>query len=460
MAKTLGILLLLALAYGIYYAWQAFPIISGFGAKAMCSCVTLGGRTPQSVMEQELGSFPLSLGSFTYNPADSSATGSVWGLARRKAIYRPGLGCTLLVQTTEQELRSQTPALPSLPSSAAAADTLPWPLGNRLPDTLPGRLNISLLQTALDSAFAENPAAKKPKRTRAMVVVYKGQLVAERYADGFTAQSRHLGWSMTKSLTAALMGRLTLTHGFNIMQPAPVPAWQMVTDGRQHITTQQLLQQASGLNFNENYAGPADATNMLYKQPDMAAFTAAKPLREAPGSRFYYSSGNSNILSRIIRQTVGLQQYYTYAFEQLFYRLGMYSLVLEPDCSGTPVGSSYSWATARDWARFGLLYLQNGQWQGEQLLPQAFIEATRQPLPADSMRTYGYQFWLNAGPASNPAARPYPAAPPDMYYADGYEHQYVFIIPSLQLVVVRLGQSAAKQIGLNEVLGQIIAAVQ
>jgi len=450
--RAAAIVLLLGLCYGIYYASQALPIISGYGAKNMCSCITLGGRTPQSVRSEELSAFPLSLGKFEWHPEDSSVTGTVFGMAVRKAIYRAGLGCTLVNEMDELALRAQNLRVPALP--ATNTDTVRWPMGNRLADSATG-VNTASMEKALDAAFAENDP-KTPKRTRAMVVVYKGQIVAERYAKGYDRNSRLLGWSMTKSLTSALIGLLVADGKLNPDAPAPVPEWSAPDDPRHQITLKYLLQQRSGLKFDENYAGPSQATNMLFKRADMAAYTAGRPLAETPGSRFYYSSGNSNVLSRIVRQTVGDAQYLDFVYRRFFAALGMHSMVMEPDASGTIVGSSYSFATARDWARFGLLYLQNGQWMGQQLLPATWVSQSAAPFAEDSLQHYGYQFWLNAGPKGHPERRAYPAAPPDMFYADGYEHQYVFVIPSKKLVVVRLGQSAAEDIGLNQSLKAVL----
>ena len=189
----------------------------------------------------------------------------------------------------------------------------------------------------------------------------------------------------------------------------------------------------------------------------MAAYTASRPLKIAPGTQFYYSSGNSNILSRIVRQTVGNSNYYSFIYDSLFHKLGMYSAVIEPDASGTMVGSSYVFATARDWARFGLLYYNNGIVNGQQLFTGDWVKQTITPFAADKLQHYGYQFWLNGFNKEMPSQRKFPAAPADMFYADGYAGQYVFIIPSKKLVIVRLG---FKNFDENELLGKILACVK
>jgi len=218
-----------------------------------------------------------------------------------------------------------------------------------------------------------------------------------------------------------------------------------------------LLHQRSGLAFEENYAKSSDATKMLFQKSDMGGFTASHPLKDKPGSVFYYSSGNTNILSRIIRQTVGDSLYYRFPYQQLFYKLGMYSAVMEPDASGTFVGSSYMYATARDWARFGLLYLNDGVFNNERVLPVGWVTESTRPTGADR-RGYGYQIWLNAG--ADDSVRRYPAAPADMYYADGFESQLIFVMPSKKLVVVRLGLTQHNNFEANNFLGEVLASVQ
>jgi CubicO group peptidase (beta-lactamase class C family) len=285
-------------------------------------------------------------------------------------------------------------------------------------------------------------------------VVYDGKIVGEQYAPGFDKNTVMLGWSMSKSLTAALIGILVKQGKLNPDAPAPVPEWKG-TD-KEQITLKQLLQQTTGLDFKEDYTSPSEVTNMLFKKGDMAAFTAKLPLKNKPGTTFNYSSGNSNILSRIIRQTVGEKDYWSFPYTALFQKVNMYSVLLEPDASGTFIGSSYSYATARDFARFGLLYYNNGLWNGEQLLPDNWVKETIQPASADNRNHYGYQFWLNGYDKDDLTKRWYPDVPADMYFADGFGGQNVYIIPSKKLVVVRLG---LHNINENKFLTEVIAAI-
>lgn len=449
--SIIGLFVLILLLYGVWYAWRAFPIISGYGAKNMASAIYLQHRKPADILKEDLGSFPLSVGTFKVNEEDSSVTGSVWGLAKRKAIYRKGLGCTLINDFSENDIRHQRFALPV--SQRPNTDSLPWPYGDRVNDTLPPQVNKTLLQRAINNAMQATTEGK-PAYTRAVLVLYDGKIIGEQYAPGFDKNTVMLGWSMSKSLTGALIGILVKEGKLNVEAPAPVPEWKGTN--KESITLKELLQQTSGLDFVEDYANPSEVTNMLFKEGDMAGYTAHLPLKDKPGSVFYYSSGNSNILSRIIRQTVGEQNYAAFPYQALFHKIGMYSALLEPDASGTFIGSSYSYATARDFARFGLLYYNKGMWNGEQILPTQWVQQSVMPSSADPQKQYGYQFWLNGFSETNASQHLYPDVPADMFYAAGYGGQNIYIIPSKKLVVVRTG---LQKIDGNAFLKEVIQAV-
>ncbi len=443
------------LFYAAYFLWQAFPIISGYGAKVLCSCSMLVGRPADLVISEELGSGLLSLGSFEVNYADSSATATVFGLAKRKAIYRKGLGCTLVNEIAEAELRNQPWKKATAP--VTDPDTVPWPTGNKMPEevNLYG-YSIELLNKTINEAFSE-PGPEKTIRTRAVVVLHNGNLIAEKYAEGFTVNTRLMGWSMTKSLTNAMMGVLVRDGNLSMTDHAPVKRWQ--NDDRNSITLENLMQASSGLDWQEVYSGPSMATTMLFKKRDAGLYAADVPLKHTPGEVFYYSSGTTNILSRIIRETVGDENYHRFPYDRIFHKVGMYSMVIEPDPGGTFVGSSFSYATARDWARFGLLYLNDGYWMGERILPEGWVAFTATPAKGAKRGEYGAQFWLNAGEPGNPSNRTYPDVPEDMFYCSGYESQYVWIIPSKNLVVVKLSLTTGAEMDDNAFLKNIIAAL-
>lgn len=445
--------LVVVLGYGVSYLWRALPIISGYGAKNLCSCVFVAGRDVSDVISQELGNGLLAYGSFSINLSDSSASGSVLGLATRKAIYRKGLGCTLLAGMDEQTVRNQKINLHKY--EAVMPDTVAWPLGNRM-DSLPPAIDRKKLNDALQFAFTEADTAR-PMNTRAVVVVYDGALIAEAYAPGYDAHSKHLGWSMTKSITNAIVGILSAQGSVEVGAPAGVDDW--LHDKRSQITWHNLLQASSGLAWEEYYGGPSKATNMLFKETDMGRYAAQSNLESEPNTVFEYSSGTTNILSWLTRQVIGEEDYYRFYQRELFEKIGAHSMVVEPDAGGTYVGSSYSWATARDWARFGLLYLNDGVFQGKRILPEGWVRYTTTPADAAPRGEYGAQWWLNAGEKANPSNRYYPDLPTDCFQAEGFEGQFVFVIPSKKLVVVRLGLSQKNELDMNAFVARVIQAL-
>ena len=454
--RTLLIILSLGFAFGAQYAWRAFPILSGYGAKNICSCVFVAGRNPQDVIDNELNSFPLKLGSFNVSYSDSTSNGSVFGLASRKAIYRKGLGCTLVTEMSEEELRDQKINIDG--DKSINTDTISWPMGDKLPDSVTKKINLTKLFAALDDAFHESETEKiKQRRTRAVVVLYDGQLVAEKYAPGFTKNSKHIGWSMTKSLTNALVGILVKQERLKIDDPAPVATWR--NDARKNIRLTDLLHMSSGLKWTEDYGGPSGATNMLFKKKEMGLYAADVPLEFKPGEVFEYSSGTTNIISRIVRESIGDENYYRFPYQELFNKIGMHSIVMEPDAGGTFVGSSYSFATARDFARFGLLFYNDGVWNGERILPEGWVKYSYTPAVGAHQGEYGAQWWTNAGEKSNPSNRTYPNVPPDCFQAEGFEGQYIFIVPSKKLVVVRLGLTKSGDFDMDTMISEIMESL-
>ena len=454
--RALFTLLLIIIVYGVQYAWRALPILSGYGAKDICSCVFVAGRDPQSVIDDELNSIPLKYGTFTANYSDSTATASVFGLAKSKAIFRKGLGCTLITEMSEEELRSQKMNL--YRSQKVNTDSIAWPQGDKLPDTISGKINKEKLQAAINSAFTETDTVKaKQKRTRAVAVLYNGNVVGEKYASGFNKNSKQIGWSMTKSITNALVGILVKQGKLKLEDPAPINVWN--SDERKTITLADLMHMSSGLEWEENYGGPSGATNMLFKKKDMGLYAAESKLESKPGEVFEYSSGTTNIISRIVRDKVGDENYYQFPYQELFGKIGMNSIVLEPDAGGTFVGSSYSFATARDFARFGLLFYNDGIWNGERILPEGWVKFSFTPPVGAKRGQYGAQWWANAGEKNNPSNRPYPDVPVDAYLAEGFEGQYVFIVPSKKLVVVRLGLTKT-DFDMNKFVSEVIQSIE
>ncbi|HEV8508439.1 MAG TPA: serine hydrolase [Chitinophagaceae bacterium] len=448
-------LLALLVVVIILFTWLSstvFRDVSGYGSKNLCSAVYLQHRAPGDVIREDLADFPVSLGKFTVNEKDSSVTGSVWGIAKSKTIYRNGCGCTLVNDLSEDEIRSQKFSFP--PTPIANSDTVDWPYGDRVANSFPSNIDKDHLQKAVDNVMNETAANGKPAYTRAVLVLYDGDIIAEKYAPGFDKNTVMLGWSMSKSLTGAMIGILVNQHKLSVDEPAPIGAW--ANSEKDKITIKNLLQQTTGLDFTENYTRPSSVTKMLFREGDMAAYAASLTLKYQPGTVFNYSSGNSNILSKLVRQIVGERDYTGFPYQELFYKINAYSFLLEPDASGTYIGSSYSYATARDFARFGLLYYKNGMWNGQQILPVNWVKESVHPSNADERKHYGYQFWLNGYDENDSTKRWYPDVPPDMFFADGYGGQDVYIIPSEKLIVVRLGLHTIDE---NKFLKEVIQSV-
>jgi CubicO group peptidase (beta-lactamase class C family) len=346
------------------------------------------------------------------------------------------LGCTLLAQQPEEVVRLQKMNVIGPPPFDQ--DTVVWPAGNKVSE-ITASVNREKLDATLDEAFAEkNP--DKPLRTHAVIAVYNGEIIAERYAPGFNMNSRLMGWSMTKSVISALVGILVRDGKLNAIDEAPIAEWK--NDDRKNIRMEHLLLATAGLQWEENYFDPSsDFHQMFTFTDDKAAYDASRPAEFPPGEHFEYSSGVTNMISGIVRKSVGDDAYYRFPYERLFYKTGMHGAILEPDAAGTFVGSSYCFATARDWVRFGLLYLNDGTFNGERILAEGWVEYSTTPSTAAPRGEYGAQWWLNAGEKDNPGNRIYPDLPTDAFWADGFEEQYVMVIPSKNLVIVRLGVS-------------------
>ena len=439
-----GVLLVAALAAGGWYVAKAFPIGTGYVAKYLCSSTFISGRDDEAVFREDVSPVnPLAkLVSYTIDRKEKSVRADTFGLFESVALYREGCGCTLTQGVSPEELKRQPIAVPLLRRSLS--QDLPWPEGNReeLEPVLPG-VDRMKLEKALDHAFAEE-SPEETKKTRAVLVVHEGRLIAERYAPGFHRDMPLLGWSMGKSITNALVGILVRKGKLDIHAPAPVQEWRKEGDPRGRITLDQLLRMSSGLEFDEVYAPLHDVTNMLYGSADFAAYAASKPLETEPDGAWKYSSGTANIIARIVRRAIEKEEanYYRFIKEELFDKIGMTSAVMEADPSGTFVGSSYALATPRDWARFGLLYLQDGVWKGTRILPEGWVRYSTTPTPRAPKGEYGSLFWLNAGPDSNPGARTWPLVGRDAYSAQGFQYQRVIIIPSSRLVLVRFGATS------------------
>src|SRR6218665_467896 len=431
-----------AIAIVVTLNYPKLDLISGFAAKSVASAHYIDGRTLK-VIEAGDNDIPLvDLAKNTIDEKDQSASASVYGLKTRKAIYREGLGAVLI----DADFDVKAPY--NRPKRNFTNNNLPFPYGNNEPkDSVFANIDYSKLQHAIANAFDEK--GNKMKRTRSVIVVYKDQIIAEKYDTGFTKNSKILGWSMTKSITATLFGILQKQRHFDIYKPAPIPEWK--NDKRAKITTSDLLHMNSGLEWEEKYDKISDATKMLFQAKDMSRSQLEKPAIAEPNSLWNYSSGTTNLLSGILRKQFKThQEYLDFWYLALIDKIGMHSMLVEADMSGNYVGSSYGWATTRDWAKFGLLYLHKGNWNGEQLFDESWAKYVATPTNTSNDR-YGGHFWLNAGGF-------YPDAPRDLYSCNGFQGQMVFIIPSLDLVLVRMGLKEDPGFDFNEFLKGIIGS--
>ncbi|SIQ21535.1 CubicO group peptidase, beta-lactamase class C family [Rhizobium sp. RU20A] len=420
-------LLVAALALGVP-AWlylappELLRIGDGYAAKIVCSNVFIAGRDPDEVLALDVqapGHPLLRFVSVAVDREQRSVAAHIFGFAApAEAVYREGLGCTSLPDGTVAVAPRYSP---NYFSGLRPPADKPWPEGT----TTAGNAAI---QDIIVKPEMQGPGM------RAIIVVKDGRIIAETYGKGFTRETPLLGWSMTKTVTAALVGRRIAEGAMTLESRDLLPSWS--TDGRSAITLADLMAMQSGLTFNEDYGSVADVTRMLYLESDMAAFTASKPLEHPPGTHFSYSSGTTTLISRLWMDSFESEdEALAYPRRALFRPLGMTSAVLEPDARGTFVGSSYMYATARDWARFALFLLRDGNWQGRPLLPEGFVAYMRKPTEASGGR-YGHgQVWTEAA-VPDPGA---PALPPETFWMRGHDGQSIMISPTLDLAVIRLG---------------------
>jgi CubicO group peptidase (beta-lactamase class C family) len=419
---TITVILAAILLYINYIAHG----ITGYAAKNVASGIFVAGRTQKSIEKEDINFFPVNFAKSIVD-YDKKEVKSRFLLWKSKAIFNEGLGCTLVSDFSEEAVRKLN--YPSSLLTDVNPDTVPWPAGDLLRDSIPAGIKMQKLNETLNQVFADTTTFKG---IFAVTVVYKDQIVAERFRTDFNPAIRFLSFSMAKSFTNAMVGILVKEGKVDI--DAPVNRKEWTNDERKNITLNNLLHMNSGLKFNEKYSKVklSDVTTMLLKNGDMAHYAASKKLLTKPDSVWSYSTGTTNIIQDYIRTVIGNdEEYLKFPRMALFNKTGMRSVILEPDASGTFVGSSYLYATMRDYARFGLLYMHNGNWLGEQLFPVDWVSYTTTPAKG-SNNVYGAHFWINK-------SGEYKGLPTDLFFCWGYEGQFIFIIPSKQLVVVRTG---------------------
>ncbi len=436
---------LVLLAAGAFYLNLLMPVITGYAAKNLASGVFVAGRSQEALEAEDLN---FSVIKFVKSRVDFEKKEVVsrflWG--KSKAVYIDGFGCTLVEDYTEPEIRDR--AYPHVAILPANPDTIAWPMGDLVPDSIPEGIDMQKLAGATSKIMSDTIPFKG---TFALTVVYKGLPVAEVYRSDFSPNTRFLSWSMAKSFTNTLVGIRVKQGAMDINEPLHFADWDQRSNTE--ISMNNLMHMNSGLEWNESYGTLSDVTKMLHKEGNMGDYALEREAIYPADSVWYYSSGTTNIACLGLRQSFPNDtEYWAFPRTELFNKIGMRSAVFELDASGNFVGSSYLYATMRDYARYGLLYMNNGNWQGEQLLPEDWVAYTTTPAQG-SNGDYGAFFWLNESGDQ-------PDAPADTYMCKGHDGQFIFIIPSKDLIVVRTGYSKKGEFDTNSMLKEILKSIE
>lgn len=439
--KIFVVVFIVFVAIALYF-YPQLSIATGYAAKGVCTCTFAAGRLPADIQQQDLH---FSILKFVTNDVDDQSqqvTSTFMGMSPQTAVFRHGLGCILVHGKDDYNVK-----FPQLKDTVA--QQVSWPINGTDELSLTNGTDIDALNKAIDKVFDPNGGIVS-KRTSTVIVIHNDTIVAERYASTFNEHTVQLGWSMTKSWMNTFAGLLVKDELTAISKDHLFADWK--GDDRKDLTLHNLLQMNSGLDWDEEYAKVSDATKMLYNSEDVSQIPMSNKLTASRGTFWEYSSGTSNLLSKYFRNTLNDDDLYlSYLKKNLFDKIGMTSAFVECDESGTLIGSSYGYATAKDWARYGLLYLHNGIWNDVRILPVGWTTYT-QTEAVGSNGGYSAQFWLNKNGVA------YPDAPYDLYSANGFNGQHVFIIPSRNVVIVRLGLSDDgfdKNLFLKEVLAAL-----
>ncbi|BAL73242.1 serine hydrolase domain-containing protein [Bradyrhizobium cosmicum] len=426
------------LALGAARARDVPKVATGFIADILCSETFVSGLDARRNLAETTDAMPGSglltwAMDFQVDRVRKDVTVTLLGLGRSHAVYREGLGCTLDHGADIADV--------ALPPDDKQPALLPEIAG---PSIVPPQSEA--LSAALDRAFTE-PAQPPYRRTRAIVVMKAGRIIAERYADGIGPETPLLGFSMTKSVISALTGILVRQGKLRLDGPAPVAAWQDQNDPRHAITVDQLLRHTAGLTLGSSLQASLGSAfepvnRMKFVEGDMAAYAASMPLSTAPGTVWNYHDGNTILLAHLIRNAAGGHpgDALRFARRELFAPLGMRHVTLQLDGAGTIEGSSEMLASARDWARFGQLYLDDGVAGGKRILPEGWVNYSATATP-NAWVGIGAGFWTNQGDSFGATLRIKHGWPRDAFFAKGTIGQYTIVIPSEKLVIVRMGRS-------------------
>lgn len=404
----------------------AARVVTGSTAHDLCSETFVSARDPDQTFEESLKPRPgfksvAAAVNYEVDRERREVRATFAGGFESLAVYRGRDGC-LLVPTEETQAGAQIPAF-------EAAPAMPLPVSQTSPE----------MQAVLDAAFAENRRGRV-RNTKAVVVLHEGVIVGERYAEGYDAETPLLGFSLAKSVINTLSGILVADGRLRLDT-----ALMSSRETSPTITLEHALRMTTGLDLDETGSGFDPSNHMLYVYTDdMASFAGSAEMRYPPGERWFYSSATTHLVSRLLRDTIGgaeaMQQF---AHERLFVPLGMQHMTVESDETGTPIGAHYMLGSPHDWARLGLLFLHDGVAPGGQrLLPPDWVQRSTMP----TLNTnYGAGWWINHrapdAESSGEDMKLMPDVPPDAFYALGNLGQYVVVVPSQDLVVVRLGRA-------------------
>lgn len=442
------------------YAPAGTPIELGLAgyAKVLCSAVFVSGRDPAEAFRNS-GFFMMpddQRDGITYvTDREKKLVRMTRGGITRTAQFYGDQGCIIHSQNDAGIHFTPVPVKTRLPDALS----LPWPMGDRpSEETRPLEIDRARVAKAVDLAFADPEAL-----TAAFLVVYKGRIVAERYMPGITKDTQLESWSMGKSLTATLFALLVKQGVYRLEDPVPVPEWRAPGDPRSAIRIVDLLHMSSGLRFiagqDPDYTpdkGYPDHQFIYTGAVDVFKYSITRPLQFPPNTEGRYRNCDPLTIGWLIKQAVTKrgEEYLTFPQRALFDRIGIRRQVLETDPYGNFLLTGYDYGTARNWARLGLLYLQDGVWQGHRLLPEGWATFVSTRAPAWKRPVYGGLFWINGDGAWN--------LPKTAYFANGAGGQRTFVIPSHNLVVVRMGHFRGDRAGmkaLNAALGELMSAV-
>lgn len=402
---------------------QAGAVGTGLSAKLACSGYFVSGFSDEQNRADIATYSPILDLVDLRHEGNNSIVADINGAERAVARHYPGLGCTLV--------HPDMPALSDLKVPVLPARSGPWPQGEEVSSIDPEA------QQMLQRWMKDDVDAGLD--TRALLLVSDGLIVAETYKPGIEVDTPLLGWSMGKSVTAIMLGRMEAQGLVDVAQSALFSAW---ADEREAISLENLLQMSSGLAFEEPYVPGSDSTRMLFTAPSAAQVALDSPLTHTPGTEFSYSSGTTNLLSRLAWERLGSdsQALLDYFARELAIPLGLGNTIFELDPSGVHVGSSYIYAPARDWARLGQLLLDKGRAGGQQLLPGDWADRATNANTSRNDQRYGYQLWLNG----KEGQMRWPDLEPGAYAMMGNRAQIVMMLPQHNALLVRLGWTAGQ----------------